>query len=122
MLLYKETRKREPFVENMPTQLVHGSAHGIGRTSLRRVEGLALCARKGQEREHSTGFPHRIEECSRMKVVSRITRRHHQSRCPSRPCGPSCVDAGLRQRRSAARSLRHHTRMLEKKDVRMNFE
>lgn len=32
---------------NMPTQLVHGLAHGIGRTGLRRVEGLALYARNG---------------------------------------------------------------------------
>jgi hypothetical protein len=42
----------------------------------------------------------------------KITRRHRQSRCPSRPCGPSCDGAGSKQRRSAARSLQHHTRML----------
>ena len=45
-----------------------------------------------------------------------IFTRRHQKGLLFHPCGPFCVDAGWKQRRNVAHSLRHRMRMLQDKD------
>jgi hypothetical protein len=106
----------------MPTQLgsweerlggkghVDGSVADYGRAGALSAESFE------GERERESTLKGLTASSRMIKVVwsdrNEITRRRHQSRRPSRPCGPSCVGADLTQRRSAARSLQHHTRKL----------
>lgn len=46
-------------------------------------------------------------------MARRFTRLPRQTLRPFRPCGPSCVGEGWKQRRSVGRTLPHHRRMLK---------
>lgn len=78
-----------------------------GDGSVGGISGASTHAQLGRER----GLE--IYERER-KAVMRVefTRPRRESHLPSRPCGPSCVGASWKPRRSVARNLPRHMRRL----------